>query len=227
MSFNQPLGGNAMPRFGGPATMMRLPSATSAANLDACFVGIPMDIGASNRPGTRLGPRQIRDESRMIRPYNMATGAAPFDVMQVADAAVPPIPRASPVARPMVAMASATGNASPRTAADAIADAVGSRNDNAAPVMAYAPVDAGSPHIDASSGALVAGRAASLRGSAKSSGKADAHLVPVGYSVATLQLVMRSGSMRQMDYAELAMPHPFSVPEFFAAAETTKVTRRS
>lgn len=84
-TYNQPLGGNQMPRFGGPATMMRLPAATSAAGLDACFVGIPMDIGTSNRPGTRLGPRQIRDESRMIRPYNMATGAAPFEHLQVAD----------------------------------------------------------------------------------------------------------------------------------------------
>jgi guanidinobutyrase len=85
MSFNQPLGGNDMPRFGGPATMMRLPSQSTAEGLDACFVGIPMDIGTSNRPGTRLGPRQIRDESRMLRPYNMATGAAPFDRLQVAD----------------------------------------------------------------------------------------------------------------------------------------------
>ena len=83
--FNQPLGGNAMPRFGGPATMMRLPAQETAEGLDACFVGIPMDIGASNRPGTRLGPRQIRDESRMLRPYNMATRAAPFERMQVAD----------------------------------------------------------------------------------------------------------------------------------------------
>src|SRR3546814_6985736 len=38
---HQPLGGNAMPRFGGPATMMRLPSLPSAAGLDACFVGVP------------------------------------------------------------------------------------------------------------------------------------------------------------------------------------------
>jgi guanidinobutyrase len=91
MSFNQPLGGNEMPRFGGPATMMRLLGASSAANLDACFIGIPMDIGTSNRSGTRLGPRQIRDESRMIRPYNMATGAAPFDVLQVADIGDVPI----------------------------------------------------------------------------------------------------------------------------------------
>ena len=90
-SFNQPLGGNQMPRTGGPATMMRLPAQDSAAGLDACFVGIPMDIGTSNRPGTRLGPRQIRDESRMIRPYNMATRAAPFEHLQVADIGDVPI----------------------------------------------------------------------------------------------------------------------------------------
>lgn len=90
-TFNQPLGGNDMPRFGGPATMMRLPTAESAAGLDACFIGIPMDIGTSNRSGTRLGPRQIRDESRMIRPYNMATRAAPFEALQVADLGDVPI----------------------------------------------------------------------------------------------------------------------------------------
>ncbi|EBA06673.1 agmatinase [Sagittula stellata] len=88
---NQPLGGNTMPRMGGPATMMRLPSQPTAEGLDACFVGIPMDIGTSNRSGTRLGPRQIRDESRMIRPYNMATRAAPFERMQVADIGDVPI----------------------------------------------------------------------------------------------------------------------------------------
>ena len=75
-TFNQPLGGNEMARFGGPATMMRLPAATSPDGLDVAFIGIPMDHGTSNRSGTRLGPRQIRDESRMLRPYNMATGAA-------------------------------------------------------------------------------------------------------------------------------------------------------
>ncbi len=90
-AFNQPLGGNEMPRFGGPVTMMRLPAQATAEGLDACFVGVPMDIGASNRPGTRLGPRQIRDESRMLRPYNMATGAAPFEHLQVADVGDVPI----------------------------------------------------------------------------------------------------------------------------------------
>ena len=83
--FNQPLGGNEMPRFGGPATMMRLPAASSPQGLDACFVGVPFDIGTSNRAGSRFGPRQIRAESCLLRPYNMATRAAPFDSLQVAD----------------------------------------------------------------------------------------------------------------------------------------------
>ena len=84
-TYHQPLGGNEMPRFGGPATMMRLPSQADAKGLDVCFVGVPLDVGTSNRSGTRFGPRQIRAESAMIRPYNMATRAAPFDSLSVAD----------------------------------------------------------------------------------------------------------------------------------------------
>ncbi|MFI5022396.1 MAG: agmatinase [Alphaproteobacteria bacterium] len=82
---HQPLGGNEVPRFGGIATMMRLPHLPSAEGLDACFVGVPFDIGTSNRSGTRFGPRQIRTESVLIRPYNMATRGAPFDTLSVAD----------------------------------------------------------------------------------------------------------------------------------------------
>ena len=74
-----------MPRFAGPCTMMRLPASSSSEGLDACFVGVPMDMGASHRSGTRHGPRQIRSESGLLRPYNMGTGAAPFESLQVAD----------------------------------------------------------------------------------------------------------------------------------------------
>ena len=83
--FNQPLGGNEMPRYAGPGTMFRLPSAENAAGLDIAIAGVPLDIGTSNRSGTRFGPRQIRAESVLIRPYGMATRAAPFDSFQVAD----------------------------------------------------------------------------------------------------------------------------------------------
>ena len=46
--------------------------------LDACFVGVPLDAGTCNRPGTRFGPRQIRTESVFIRDYNYATGNTGF-----------------------------------------------------------------------------------------------------------------------------------------------------
>ena len=88
---NQPLGGNTMPRFGGLASMMRLPVASTAQGLDAAFIGVPLDLGTSNRSGARFGPRQIRAESCLLRPYNMATGAAPFDALQVADLGDVPI----------------------------------------------------------------------------------------------------------------------------------------
>ena len=90
-NYYQPMSGNDMPRFGGIATMMRLPLLECAAGLDACFVGVPLDIGASNRSGTRYGPRQIRTESVLLRPYNMATRAAPFDSLSVADIGDVPI----------------------------------------------------------------------------------------------------------------------------------------
>jgi guanidinobutyrase len=83
--FNQPLGGNEMPRFAGPGTMFRLPSQADSKGLDLAIVGVPLDIGTSNRSGTRFGPRQIRGESVLVRPYGMATRAAPFDSFQIAD----------------------------------------------------------------------------------------------------------------------------------------------
>jgi len=87
---HQPQGGNEMPRFAGRGTMLRLPPVEALPQgldgLDAVFIGVPLDIGTSQRAGTRYGPRSIRNESVMIRPYNMATGAAPFDSLAVADA---------------------------------------------------------------------------------------------------------------------------------------------
>ena len=40
----QPLSGNVMPRFGGPATFMRLPACTPADKLDVAFIGVPFDM---------------------------------------------------------------------------------------------------------------------------------------------------------------------------------------
>ncbi|MCP5025665.1 MAG: agmatinase [Actinomycetia bacterium] len=81
----QPLGGNEMPRFAGPGTFMRLPGTTTLDELDVAVVGVPFDLGTSLRPGARFGPRGIRNDSILIRPYNMATGAAPFDSLRIDD----------------------------------------------------------------------------------------------------------------------------------------------
>ncbi|MEL7164405.1 MAG: agmatinase [Pseudomonadota bacterium] len=82
---NQPVSGNDLARFSGPNTFMRLPAASDLSRLDVAVLGIPMDIGTSWRSGTRFGPKQVRSESAMIRPYNIQTGAAPFDKLNVGD----------------------------------------------------------------------------------------------------------------------------------------------
>lgn len=82
---NQPIGGNDLARFSGPGTFMRLPSAETAEGLDVAIIGVPMDHGTSWRSGTRFGPKELRSQSSMIRPYNIQTGAAPFDSLNCAD----------------------------------------------------------------------------------------------------------------------------------------------
>ena len=82
---NQPISGNDLARFSGPNSFMRLPMVNDLKGLDVAVLGVPMDIGTSWRSGTRFGPKQVRAESAMIRPYHMGTGAAPFDSLQVAD----------------------------------------------------------------------------------------------------------------------------------------------
>ena len=82
---NQPISGNDLARFSGPNTFMRLPSVNDLRGLDVAILGVPIDIGTSWRSGCRFGPKEVRSQSAMIRPYNVATGAAPFDGLQVAD----------------------------------------------------------------------------------------------------------------------------------------------
>jgi agmatinase len=73
------------PRFGQPATFMRLPHVRDAGALDVALLGIPYDGGTSYRTGARYGPRHIRDQSSLIRPWNPALKVAPFERLRVAD----------------------------------------------------------------------------------------------------------------------------------------------
>ncbi len=80
-----PPDGMDLPRFSGIATFMRLPHVTEFEGYDIGIIGIPWDAGVTNRPGTRHGPRQLRDLSSLIRRYNGATWVAPFDDCKIAD----------------------------------------------------------------------------------------------------------------------------------------------
>lgn len=82
------------PRFGQLATFMLLPAVASPEGLDVALLGIPYDGGASYRPGARFGPRAVRDQSALIRPWHPLLKVHPFERMNVADCGdvdVPPI----------------------------------------------------------------------------------------------------------------------------------------
>ena len=81
-----PVDASKTPRFAGPASFARLPRLDEVAKADIAVVGVPFDAGVSYRPGARFGPTQIREASRLLRPYNPALGVSPFDIAQVADA---------------------------------------------------------------------------------------------------------------------------------------------
>ncbi|WP_274626833.1 agmatinase [Arvimicrobium flavum] len=53
-------------------------------NLQVAIVGMPMDLGVTNRPGSRFGPRALRAIER-IGPYNHFLRCAPVHDLRVAD----------------------------------------------------------------------------------------------------------------------------------------------
>src|SRR5215831_4228245 len=73
------------PRFGQLATFMLLPAAASAKGLDVALLGIPYDGGVSYRTGARFGPRAVREQSSLIRPWNPVLKVHPFERLRVAD----------------------------------------------------------------------------------------------------------------------------------------------
>jgi agmatinase len=80
-----PVNALEFPRFAGIPTFMRLPHIPDASRLDAALIGIPFDGGTSYRTGPRFGPRHIRQQSAMIRPYNPVLEVSPFERLRVAD----------------------------------------------------------------------------------------------------------------------------------------------
>jgi agmatinase len=78
-----PDGKRGLPYSGVP-TFLGLPHAASPAGLDVAVVGVPMDLGVSNRSGARFGPRAVRTIER-IGPYHPTLRGVPAARVRAAD----------------------------------------------------------------------------------------------------------------------------------------------
>jgi agmatinase len=75
--------------FANPATFLGAPYRSDAlaerfADLDIALIGIPMDLGVTNRAGARLGPRAVRAIER-IGPYEHVLRMVPAGEVRLAD----------------------------------------------------------------------------------------------------------------------------------------------
>jgi len=79
-------GGRRQAPYAGMPTLLDAPylPANSLAGLQVALYGVPMDLGVTNRNGSRFGPRALRSIER-VGPYNDALCTAPLHEMAVAD----------------------------------------------------------------------------------------------------------------------------------------------
>ena len=83
------------PRFSGLVTFGRYPRLEdvpeSSRPLDWIVFGAPFDSGVTYRPGARLGPRAIRDESQYLKPYHVVHELTLTEELALADAGDAPV----------------------------------------------------------------------------------------------------------------------------------------
>ena len=70
--------------YAGVCTFLGLPYQSGFEGLDVALIGVPMDLGVTNRSGARFGPRAVRDVER-VGPYNHALDEIPSAVLKAAD----------------------------------------------------------------------------------------------------------------------------------------------
>ncbi|MDZ4737879.1 MAG: agmatinase [Rhodospirillaceae bacterium] len=85
----QPLRGPAnpmfLPRYADIATFMRTPLQRDPTGLDIALCGVPFDLGVTNRPGARHGPREMRNMSTLCRSIHHVTKVNPYKLCKIAD----------------------------------------------------------------------------------------------------------------------------------------------
>lgn len=73
------------PRYTGLPTFMRAPYREDLQGVDIGLAGVPFDGGVTNRTGARHGPREMRNQSSMMRKMNQSSGISPHEICRVAD----------------------------------------------------------------------------------------------------------------------------------------------
>ncbi|MEM7120460.1 MAG: agmatinase [Pseudomonadota bacterium] len=81
------------PRYTEIPTFMRAPLATDFDDVDIAMIGVPYDGALTNRPGARHGPREIRNQSSLMRAIHHVTRVNPYDLCKVVDAGDIPLSR--------------------------------------------------------------------------------------------------------------------------------------
>ena len=76
--------GNRKLPFSGVTTLLDAPHQEDLTGLDVALIGVPMDLGVTNRAGARLGPRAVRQVER-IGPYHHQLKIAPRTMVSLAD----------------------------------------------------------------------------------------------------------------------------------------------
>jgi guanidinopropionase len=71
--------------YWGLPTFFGMPYRENLDDLDIALVGIPFDQGVTNRSGTRMGPREIRNQSRLVGAYNHHMQMSPCTNFRIAD----------------------------------------------------------------------------------------------------------------------------------------------
>ncbi len=69
----------------GIPTFFGIPFQEELIDLDIALVGVPFDLGVTNRSGARMGPREIRNQSRIVGAYNHHTFMTPCAEYRIAD----------------------------------------------------------------------------------------------------------------------------------------------
>lgn len=67
-----------------PDVMQAVEAGQSVEDLDVALIGVPMDLGVTNRAGSRRGPKAVREIER-IGPWNRVLDVAPGQALRMAD----------------------------------------------------------------------------------------------------------------------------------------------